>query len=151
MESASGLRSLLRLRRSLERASRFALRQVLGEIRRVEHELEQIRAERGDLRRAMQASLRDGASGGELALFEESTLERTEKQTIQNLRLLQARLVEAEAHYAECRRDRQVIENMLRRREAEWQQEALRREQAQMDEATLRRMGSAAANIGRIE
>jgi len=153
MGKASGIESLLRWRGTLERAAELALKKAVVDVNHAKRELEGIEAERHGLRVALNARLREGSSTEVLQLYSGAALEAMERGVRERLRFLLAERLRAEARYAECRRDRKVIENMGKRRGAQERMEALRREQVRIDEATMRRLGkqSAESSIGRSE
>jgi flagellar export protein FliJ len=139
MRKKTGLESVLRWRRSLERAAELALKKSFTVVKEMKHELEEIAAERQRLRAGLNTKLREGAGAEVFRLYSPAALELIEDKVREKLRLAEVERLRAEIRYAECRRDRKVIENMLARRGAEERMEASRREQVRVDEATMRR------------
>jgi len=153
MRDLSGLNSILRFRRSLERAAQLSLKRVVAEINLNFQERERIAGLRIGLRRSLRDRLRAGIGAEEFAMYSETTLDGVERQLNENLRVLETRRAKSEAHYVQCRQDRKVIENMVSRRLAEARIASARREQTQIDESTLQRMGigAAASSVSKSE
>lgn len=153
MNRSSGLESLLRLRRNLERASELVLKKFVAEANQEKVELEKLSAQRRALRMALAAKLRAGLSAEEFAMYSETELEMAERRVTERLRALEVQRLAAEARYIRCRQDRKVIEKMVGQRRSEEQLEAGRREQAGVDEATLRglRKNPTASNVGKSQ
>ena len=151
MAKASGLESVLRWRRSLERAAEQALKKAVGEVHQAKGELRAISAERRALGAGLRERLREGASSEVFQLYSPAALVGMEESAGEKMRAAEAERARAERRYAECRRDRKVIKNMLDRREVEDRMEASRREQVRVDEATMQRVVKQAADpsIGR--
>jgi len=153
MGKASGLESVRRWRRSLERAAEMALKKAAMDVNQAKRELEGIATARRLLGVGLGERLREGASSEVFRLYSTASPDGLERNVLERLTLTEAERAQAEVHYAECRRDRKVMENMLERRGAEARMEASRREQVRVDEATMRRLKKQAAesSIGRSE
>jgi flagellar export protein FliJ len=140
MEDLSGLESLLRLRQGFERAARVALQRVFAEINETQFRLEKVIEERRRVRTQLAGQLRKGLAAGDFVMYSVKPLEGQEAAMRKMLTQLEEVRVKAEQKYAECRRERKLMENMIARKREEYRQEAERREQRLTDEATLRRM-----------
>lgn len=141
MDELAGLKSLLRLRESLERAARLELQQVCGEISRQKLELERIVEERCGVRAQLSGRLKKGLAAADFGMYSVKPLEVQEESTKTLVAKLETLKVQAEKKYGECRRERKVLEKMIERRRREYRMETERRAQRVTDDATLRRMG----------
>jgi len=135
----SGLNSVLRWRRSLQRAAQLSLNRVIAEINLNIQEQQRTECQRVELRRALRDGLQKSIGSEEFAMYSEVAIDRVERCLKETLQLLEGQREEAEAHYAERRQDRKVIENVVSRCREEERMESTRREQVEIDEATLRR------------
>lgn len=135
------LETLLRYRRNQKEQEQRVLRAIHSNLAALRHRLEQLRRERLDSRRLLNAQLQRGASSGRLSEQQssEELLNRAERALLEQIekfeRARQMQQRRFEASWRSC----QIIENLRERQLTEWRIAQEHREQQRLDEVAILR------------